>query len=108
MNKQEKIEQLLDVLVDQYGVSDYQSHSPYIEFEDGDDYGYFDPEDNIITLSPLAFGTKEDLLRTLVHEYTHYLQDPKEVFTVESNIQAFGAEDDWVLFSDAYDTIFKQ
>ena len=74
------------------GPSRYHEDEPTLAYEsDEDDYGYYFPEDNEILLGDKAFENEETLVRTIVHEYTHYLQDPANLCEHE----AYAAEETW-------------
>lgn len=95
----------LFLLEDHYGESDFYDQAPTVSFEDNDDFGYFDPEDNEIILCNKALNDKQTFIRTMIHEYTHYLQDPEYVFSNQANLDAYENENDWNLFSNAYDEL---
>ena len=90
---------LFHKLIRVFGLSEYHEHTPYLSIEEGDAYGYYDHEDNEIILCEKAFDSEEDLLRTLAHEWMHYLQDPnklcKKEFINELEKQAEEAEELW-------------
>lgn len=113
MNKKE-IEKLsliyLDNCIELYGESKWYQHTPYLSVESSpmsDDYdseikGEFDIDDNEIIIYFRNIRTKEDLARTILHEYIHYLQCPtwltryNNKCLYEKNpyeIQAYNAED---------------
>ena len=113
MNKKE-IEKLaieyLDKCIDLYGESKWYSHTPYLSLESSpmsDDYdldlkGEFINDENEIIVYFRNIRSKEDLARTIIHEYIHYLQCPmwltrynNECFYNDNpyEIQAFNAED---------------
>lgn len=118
MNKKE-IEKLsvkyLNECVKLFGESKYYSHTPYLSLESSpiaDDYdpdlkGEFVKEENEMIVYFRNIRSKEDLARTIIHEYTHYLQSPiwlarynNECFYDENPYekQAFLAEDlNWKL-----------
>jgi len=61
-----------------YGYSKFKETTPFIEYEN-DDFNVdaeFDFEENSIYLYYRRINTTEDLIRCLIHEYTHYLQSP--------------------------------
>lgn len=62
-----------------YGRSKYNGRYPDIEFKKsdyytGEDWGYFDSIDKLIFISRDKHQTLEDLVDTIIHEYTHYKQ----------------------------------
>jgi hypothetical protein len=62
-----------------YGRSRYNGRYPEILFRKpdyltGEDYGYFDELEKIIFLNKEKNETILDLVHTIIHEYTHYLQ----------------------------------
>lgn len=88
MNKKEVerlAEKYFDKLVDLLGESKYQKHTPYLVIEnnphsegiDNDWHGEFVSDENEIIIYSDNITSKSDLAKTMVHEYTHYLQDPK-------------------------------
>ena len=113
MNKKE-IEKLsvdyLNRVINLYGESKYYKHTPYLSLESSpmsDDYepglkGEFVQDENEIIVYFRNIRSKEDLARTIIHEYIHYLQSPawltrynNECFYDENPYekQAFIAED---------------
>jgi len=87
MDKQ-VVENLAEVYINKiqehYGMSKHHATFPYIYVEDSP---YSDAEhktikgefchmENDITVYWKNISTEEDLIRTLVHEYQHYLQSP--------------------------------
>lgn len=87
MNKKE-IERLalsyLDRTIDLYGESKYYKHTPYLALESSPMADEYDPElkgefiqdENEIVVYYRNIKSKEDLARTIIHEYVHYLQSP--------------------------------
>ena len=67
------------------GESKYHSHTPYLVVEfspqsegiDDEWHGEYDAEENEIIIYSKNITSKSDLAKTIVHEYAHYLQDPK-------------------------------
>ena len=68
----------------------------------------YDDETNIIYIYYPNIKTEEDILRSLIHEYTHYKQDHKlfkqyrQMYSYNENpieIEAHKNEEDWDLFS---------
>ena len=88
MNKKE-VERLAELYfektVDLLGESKYHKHTPYLVIEntpesegiDNEWHGEYVPEDNEIIIYAKNITSKSDLAKTIVHEYAHYLQDPK-------------------------------
>ncbi len=67
----------------------------------------YDDETNIIYLYYPNIKNEEDVLRSLIHEYTHYRQDHKlfkqyrDMYSYDENpieIEAHKNEEDWQLF----------
>ena len=67
----------------------------------------YDDETNIIYIYYPNIKTEEDILRSLIHEYTHYRQDHKlfkqyrQMYSYNENpieIEAHKNEEDWQLF----------
>ena len=88
MNKKEVerlAEKYLDRTIDLLGESKYHPHTPYLVVEYSPEStgvdnlwkGEFEPEDNEIIIYTKNITSKSDLAKTIVHEYAHYLQDPK-------------------------------
>tara|TARA_B100000768_G_C11261749_1_gene369082 strand:- start:1060 stop:1449 length:390 start_codon:yes stop_codon:yes gene_type:complete len=107
-----------------YGISKYQKEFPTIELHyniyarvtgfpeaEGDcdpDAEYDRHENNIVIYYPKA-ENKQWILQTLIHEYTHYLQDGEEMQRMYDDegyeydthpfeLEAIAAEKDWKLF----------
>jgi len=63
-----------------YGYSKFQPCTPYLEYElayEGDTAkGQYCFTGNEITIYCNNIESKEDLARTIIHEYQHYLQSP--------------------------------
>ena len=68
----------------------------------------YDDETNIIYIYYPNIKTEEDVLRSLIHEYTHYRQDHKlfkkykQIYSYEDDpteIEAHKNEEDWEMFS---------
>jgi hypothetical protein len=88
MNKKE-VERLAEFYfnktVDLLGESKYHKHTPYLVIEntpesegiDNEWHGEYVPEENEIIIYAKNITSKSDLAKTIVHEYAHYLQDPK-------------------------------
>lgn len=78
------------------GKSRFHEEEPTFALEsDEEDYGSYYPEDNEIVIGPKALENEETLLRTVIHEYTHYLQDPVTLSDIQSEIEAYAAEQNW-------------
>ena len=69
----------------------------------------YDDETNIIYIYYPNIKTEEDILRSLIHEYTHYKQDHKlfkqyrQMYSYDENpieIEAHKNEEDWQLFTN--------
>jgi len=87
MNKKE-VERLaeiyLDRTIDLFGESKYHQYTPYLSVEyspqsngiDDEWHGEYDDEENEIIIYSKNITSKRDLAKTIVHEYTHYLQSP--------------------------------
>ena len=63
--------------VAEYGRSKLNGSYPYLEFRKGDyytgdDYGYYDEIDGVIFINKEKHLTLEELVKTIIHEYTHY------------------------------------
>ena len=113
MNKDLAIK-LFDTLKDKLGMSQHFDTYPELEFDDELHFlsGEFRDDYNAIILYPLALTNEEELKRTLVHEYKHYLQDPvlfeqyKETYDYYDNpfeIEAYKFEENYkTIFSDEY------
>ena len=63
-----------------YGRSKYNGRYPDIVFRkgdyyDGEEWGYYDEVDKCIYINRDKHETLQDLIDTIIHEYTHYLQN---------------------------------
>jgi hypothetical protein len=63
-----------------YGRSKYNGRYPDVVFRkgyhyDGEEWGYYDEIDKCIYINRDKHETLEDLVDTMIHEYTHYLQN---------------------------------
>ena len=67
----------------------------------------YDDETNVIYIYYPNMKTKEDIIRSIIHEYTHYRQDHKlfkqyrQLYSYDENpieIEAHKNEEDWQLF----------
>lgn len=116
MNKQEIFDlssQCIVKIEQYYGQSRYQSSTPYLTLEDEK---YSDGEDpdikgeycrilNEIIIYWKNIESKEELIRTLIHEYIHYLQSPiwmtryytmgYDYTTHPYELQAYKEEQNW-------------
>ena len=76
--------QIFNRIVEDYGWSKYQPDIPYLciedsPYSDSDDpgcFGEFDRYENELVVYWKNIRNKEDLIRTILHEYQHYLQHP--------------------------------
>jgi hypothetical protein len=62
-----------------YGRSKYNGRYPDISFKKadyytGEDWGYYDEDEQLIFINREKHETIEDLVHTIIHEYTHYKQ----------------------------------
>ena len=91
-----------------YGLSEHFDTYPILEFEDELHWlsGEFRDDYNAIILYPLSTINEEELARTILHEYCHYLQCPrvfeeyKEKYDYYSNpfeIEAYKFENNYKL-----------
>jgi hypothetical protein len=63
-----------------YGRSKYNGRYPDVVFRkgdyyDGEEWGYYDEVDKCIYINRDKHETLQDLIDTMIHEYTHYLQN---------------------------------
>jgi hypothetical protein len=78
------IENYFTKVVERYGVSNHHDTTPYLSIEDSpyadaddpDLIGEYRADLNEIIIYHKNIKTIEELIRTLVHEYQHYLQSP--------------------------------
>lgn len=69
----------------QYGYSKYHDTIPYLSIDDSpyadaDDtncFGEYDRHENEIMIYWKNIRDEEDIIRTILHEYQHYLQSPR-------------------------------
>ena len=69
-------EKVIDWCIDEFGLSKYYEHYPYIEI-DMDEVnlmGEFVGDNNEIIVYPNAMDNMDDFISTVIHEYSHYLQ----------------------------------
>ena len=69
---------VIDWCVDEFGLSKYYEHYPYIEIDidEVDLMGEFVSDNNEIIVYPNAMDNMDDFVSTVIHEYSHYLQRP--------------------------------
>ena len=69
-------EKVIDWCVDEFGLSKYYEHYPYIEIDmdEVDLMGEFVGDNNEIIVYPNAMDNMDDFVSTVIHEYSHYLQ----------------------------------
>ena len=69
-------EKVIDWCVDEFGLSKYYEHYPYIEIDmdEVDLMGEFVGDNNEIIVYPNAMDNMDDFISTVIHEYSHYLQ----------------------------------
>ena len=69
-------ERVIDWCVDEFGLSKYYEHYPYIEIDmdEVDLMGEFVGDNNEIIVYPNAMDNMDDFISTVIHEYSHYLQ----------------------------------
>ena len=110
-------EKIYNQVIDYYGESNHQDDVPYIAIEDTpysdskvpkDLYGEYCSMMNEITLYWKNIPSLEVLIRTLVHEYQHYLQSPSWMTRYYKmgygyndhpyEVQAFNEEENWKMF----------
>ena len=67
---------VIDWCVDEFGLSKYYEHYPYIEIDmdEVDLMGEFVGDNNEIIVYPNAMDNMNDFISTVIHEYSHYLQ----------------------------------
>lgn len=78
------IEKYFGRVVDKYGVSKHHDTTPYLSIEDSpyddaddsDLIGEYRADLNEIIIYHKNIKSIEELIRTLIHEYQHYLQSP--------------------------------
>jgi hypothetical protein len=122
MNKKDKIlmdaEAIFNDVVKYYGYSKYQNTTPFIEIEDSPYSDADDPNligeycnlNNSLIVYWKNIKSKEQLIRTIVHEYTHYLQSPSwmtRYYNMGYNysdhpyeVEAYNEEENWKLFKN--------
>ena len=61
------------------GMSKYQDYLPFIDIDDNNDWGMmgeYNSEDNTIIIYKNYIPNIDNLISTVIHEYTHSLQSP--------------------------------
>ena len=120
MDKNQIIEistKVLDEVIQHYGLSKHQNHTPYLVI---DDTPYSDADDKDLIgeycsmMNELVVYWKnikdtESLIRTIVHEYQHYLQSPTWMSRYYNmgygysnhpyEVAAYKEEENWVNFN---------
>ena len=110
-------EEVYNKVIEYYGESKYHKHLPYVSIEDTPYSDDVVPKDldgdychmiNEVTLYWKNIPSLEMLIRTLVHEYQHYLQSPQwmvRYYKMGYNynnhpyeVQAFNEEENWKRF----------
>lgn len=97
-----------------YGYSKYQKLFPYLDIEDSpysdadtSSFGEFIASENSLVIYWKNIQNPEDLIRTILHEYQHYLQRPSwytryaNKFSYNENpyeISAYNEEEKWKTF----------
>jgi len=87
--------QVLYWCISEYGRSKLNGRYPHIEFlkdlEDGDyvTYAYFDDVESTIYLYKNKILTLEDLVRTVIHEYTHYCKHSMAEYRILSKYLSY-------------------
>lgn len=118
MNKLNKSEveriapMVLNWCIRKYGVKPHKNHInlhiTYSKFTDGIEYGEYQWDTNTIVVFYNATRTLRSLITTIIHEYTHSLQNRAwytrydsiyEYFDNPYEIEAYAREDDWEIAS---------
>jgi len=98
-----------------YGYSKYQKVLPYLDIEDSpysdadtSSFGEFIASENALVIYWKNIQNPEDLIRTILHEYQHYLQSNiwyQRYFTMgygyndhPYEVAAYAAEENWKSF----------
>lgn len=126
MKKKEVLElstQYLDKVTEYYGESKFYQTTPYLSIEDRK---YSDAKDphikgeycrilNEIVIYWKNIKSEEELIRTVIHEYVHYLQSPTwmtryyklgyDYVTHPYEIQAYKEEQNWKLINRLCNTV---
>ena len=92
-----------------YNIYARYSGEPEAEGEQDDCHAEFDRTDNSIVIYYPNMTSREHIIKTLVHEYQHYLQSPswfKRYYDMGYDygnhpyeVQAYGEEKNWKLFN---------
>lgn len=74
------VDKIYDWCKKKYGRSKYNGRYPDVVFRkgdyyDGEEWGYYDEIDQCIYINRDKHETLQDLIDTIIHEYTHYLQN---------------------------------
>lgn len=74
------VDKIYEWCKNKYGRSKYNGRYPEVVFRkgdyyDGQEWGYYDESDKCIYINRSKHETLSDLVDTLIHEYTHYLQN---------------------------------
>jgi len=120
MTKEEvtnKSTEIIEKVSEHYGYSKYQKslpyllieNSPYSDADDPDCFGEYDKDENELTIYWKNIDSIEVLIRTIIHEYQHYLQSPAWFTRYYNNghgynthpyeLAAIKAEESWKHFS---------
>jgi hypothetical protein len=75
--------------ISEYGRSKLNGPYPYLEYRkadyyNGEDYGYYDEIEGMIFINKEAHLTLEDLVKTIIHEYTHYVKHSMHEYKILS------------------------
>ena len=75
--------------ISEYGRSKLNGPYPYLEFKKADeysqdDYGYYDEIEQVIFINKDMHNTLEDLVKTIIHEYTHYVKHSMHEYKILS------------------------
>jgi hypothetical protein len=86
MNKTQVTEianQVFEKISKYYGLSNHQATPPYLEIEnspysdaESDTFGEYQSWNNELVIYWTKLESFEDITRTIIHEYQHYLQSP--------------------------------
>ena len=108
-------EHVFEKVAEHYGLSKFHATTPYLSIEDSpysdedaDGFGEYRGWDNEIVVYWTMVESFEDISRTIIHEYQHYLQSPvwlTRYYTMgygyddhPYEIQAFNEEENWEMF----------
>ena len=75
--------------ISEYGRSKLNGAYPYLEFKKADeysqdDYGYYDELEQVIFINKDMHNTLEELVKTIIHEYTHYVKHSMHEYKILS------------------------